>query len=54
MTSPHQEWIDKQSLMGIRLDETVGVRIYLDKDLSSAGEFYSGCARTFRGLRRII
>ena len=31
MTSPRQEWIDKQSLKGIRLDETVRARIYLDK-----------------------
>jgi hypothetical protein len=31
MISPRREWIDKQSLMGIRLDETVGVRIYLDQ-----------------------
>jgi hypothetical protein len=54
MISPRQEWIDKQSLRGIRLDGTVGVRIYLDKDLSSVGESYSGTGRTFRGLRWII
>jgi hypothetical protein len=54
MTSPRREWIGKQSLKGIRLDETTVGRIYLDRNVSSYERSCSACARTFRGLGWVI
>ena len=54
MTSPRQEWKGKQSLKGIRLDETRVGRIYLDRNVSSPGRSCSAYARTFRGLGWVI